>query len=254
MAKMFQRTALACLGAIVVGLMGGPATVRADDLSGVVVSVEVAGRKVVVMDQSTSQPRNVGFVDQADIRTTTGQPLQLQNLKRGDRVGIVSSGGMASRVVVNQAPLRGVVSNIDLRTQKLIVTEDVTNRDIEVDLIPTTRIESITRAPVILKDIKTGDGISVAYSGATPLTVTIKSKPPEVKGHIKSIAADMRSLIVTELGTNANLTVAVTPQTSIVSSTGKTLRMNDLQKGDGVGIAHQASTASLIVVSPATRP
>jgi hypothetical protein len=64
----------------------------------------------------------------------------------------------------------------------------------------------------------------------------------------------MRSLIVTELGTGADLTVAVTPQTNIVSSTGKTLRMDDLHKGDGVGIAHQASTASLIVVSPGSKP
>jgi hypothetical protein len=254
MAKTFQRRALACLGAIVLGLAGGPAIVRAQDLSGVVVSVEVGGKKIVVMDQTTSQPRNVTFVDQADIRTTTGQPLQFQNLKRGDRVGIVSNGGLATRVVVNQAPLRGVVGNIDLRTQKLMVTEDVTNRDIEVDLTPATRIESITREPVVLKDIKTGDGINVVYAGATPVAVTINSKPPELKGHIKSIGADMRSLIVTELGTNADLTVAVTPQTNIVSSTGKTLKMSDLQKGDGVGIAHQASTASLIVVSPGIRP
>jgi hypothetical protein len=235
-------------------LTGGPAIVRGDDLTGVVVSVEVAGRKIVITDQTTSQPRDVPFTAQADIRTTTGQPLQIQNLKRGDRVGIVSNGGLATRVVVNQAPLRGVVSNIDLRAQKLIVTEDGTNRDIEVDLTPTTRIESINKEPVVLKDIKTGDGISVVYSGAAPVAATINSKPPELKGHIKSIAPDMRSLIVTELGTNADLTVAVTPQTSIVSSTGKTLRMDDLHKGDGVGIAHQASTASLIVVSPGNRP
>jgi hypothetical protein len=254
MTNIFQRRTLACLGAIVLGLTGGPAIVRADDLTGVVVSVEVAGRKIVVMDQTTSQPRNVTFVDQADIRTTTGQPLQFQNLKRGDRVGIVSNGELATRVVVNQAPLRGVVSNIDLRAQKLIVTEDGTNRDIEVDLTSTTRVESIAKEPVVLKDIKSGDGISVVYSGAAPVAVTINSKPPELKGHVKSVAADMRSLIVTELGTNSDLTVAVTPRTSIVSSTGKTLRMDDLHKGDGVGIAHQASTASLIVVSPGNRP
>jgi hypothetical protein len=245
---------LACLGVIVLGLTGGPALVRGDDLTGVVVSVEVGGKKIVVMDQTTSQPRNVTFVDQADIRTTTGQPLQIQNLKRGDRVGIVANAGQATRVVVNQAPLRGVVSNIDLRAQKLIVTEDGTNRDIEVGLTPTSRIESINNQPVALKDIKTGDGISVVYSGATPVTATINSKPPELKGHIKSIGADMRSLIVTELGTNADTTVAITPQTNIVSSTGKTLKMEDLHKGDGVGIAHQASTASLIVVSPGNRP
>jgi len=249
-----QQVSLACLGAIVLGQAGGPTIVRADDLTGVVVSVEVAGKKVVVLDQATSQPRDVLFVDQADIRTNTGQPLKLYNLKRGDRVGIVASGGVATRVVVNQAPLKGVVSNIDLRDQKVTVTEDVTNRDIAVDLTPTTRIESTRNEQVALKDVKTGDGITVVYSGVTPREVVINSKPPEVKGHIKSIAADLQSIIVTELGTKADLTLAVNPQTTIVSNTGKTMKMNDLHKGDGVGIAHNSSVASLIVVSPVAQP
>jgi hypothetical protein len=246
--------ALACVGAIMLGLIVGPGSARADDLTGVVVSVEVGGRKIVVQEQATSQPRDVGFTDRVDIRTTTGKPLQLQNLKRGDRVGIVSTGGVATRVVVNQVPLRGVVNNIDLRERKLIVTEDVTNRDIEVDLIPATRIESTSRDPMALKDIKTGDGISVVFSGAAPVEVMVNSKPPEVKGHIKSIGADMQSIIVTELGTKADLTVAVTSETTIVSTTGKTLRMTNLHKGDGVGIAHHSSIASLIVVSPNIKP
>ena len=59
-------------------------------------------------------------------------------------------------------------------------------------------------------------------------------------------------LIVTELGSDVTVTVAITPKTRIVSNAGKTLSMNDLKKGDGVGIAHQASVASLIVVNPVT--
>ena len=252
--KKVQRKTLVCTSVLMLGLSVGPLAVRGDDLSGVVVSVEVAGKKIVVMEQATSRPVDVGFVDQADIRTTTGLPLQVQNLKRGDRVGIVYSRGLATRVVVNQAPLKGVVNSTDLRGQKMIVSEEGTNRDIEVVLNPATRLETKAHEPFALKDVKTGDGVGVVYSGAAPIEVMIDRKPPELTGHIKSIGGDMRSLIVTELASNADVTVAVNPQTRIVSNAGKTLGMNELKKGDGVGIAHQASVASLIVVNPVTAP
>jgi hypothetical protein len=229
-------------------------TLRADDLSGVVVSVEVAGKKIVVMEQATSRPVDIGFVDRAVIQTTSGLPLQVQNLKRGDRVGIVYTGGRATRVVVNQVPLKGVVSSTDLRGEKMVVTEEGTNRDIDVVMSPATRLETTAHEPIALKDVKTGDGIGVVFSGAAPIEIRIDKKPPELTGHIKSIGGDMRSLIVTELGTDADVTVAISPKTRIVSKAGKTLGMNDLRKGDGVGIAHHASVASLIVVNPVTTP
>jgi len=59
---------------------------------------------------------------------------------------------------------------------------------------------------------------------------------------------------VTELGNHVDVTVAITPNTKIVSATGKTLGMNDLKKGDGVGISHDASVASMVVVNPVTVP
>jgi hypothetical protein len=245
--------ALACAGVLALGLASGPLPVwAAGELSGVVVSVEVAGRKIVVLDQSTSQPVNVGFMDPVDIRTTSGQPLQVQNLKRGDRVGILYNGSLVSRVVVNQAPLKGVVTNLNLRTQKLTVTEEGTNRDIDVPLNSGVRIETPRHESLELKDIKTGDGVSVVYSGTVPTEVNVNSKPPELTGHIRSIGSDLGSLVVTELGSGAEVKVAVTSKTTIVSNTGKTLGMNDLKKGDGVGIAHHASVASMIVVNPAT--
>jgi Cu/Ag efflux protein CusF len=252
MGKRLQRRALACVGVLALGLANGPIPVRADNLTGVVVSVEVAGKKIVVFDQSTSKPVDIGLTGQVDIRTTTGQPLQVQNLKRGDRVGILYNAGLGSRVVVNQAPLRGVVASSDLRSEKFTVTEKGTNRDIDVVLNPDTRIVTPKNESLALKDIKTGDGVSVVYYGAAPTVVMINSKPPELTGHIKSIGNDMRSLVVTELGSSADVKVAVTPKTTIVSNVGKTLEMKDLKKGDGVGIAHQASVASMIVVDPYT--
>ena len=189
--RLQRMAVMAGMGVLVLGLTGGPRTVRRDDLSGTVVSVEVAGKKIVVIEQATTRSVDIGFVDRADIRTTTGLPLQFQNLKRGDRVGIVYSGGLATRVVVNQVPLKGVVNSTDLRAHKLVVSEEGTDRDIEVVLNPGTRIETKTHEPVTLKDLKTGDGVAVVYSGAAPIEVMIDKKPPELTGHIKSIGGDM---------------------------------------------------------------
>jgi hypothetical protein len=246
--------ALACVAMLALGITAGPVAVWADDLSGVVVQVDPAGKKMVVMDRYSQRQIDVTFVDQPVIWTTTGKPLHVQNLKRGDGVGIVASGGVARRVMVNQGMLRGVVSRIDLREPSMVVTESGTNRDIEVPLNQGIRIETGQRTPLALKDLKSGDGVGVLYSGEAPIDVVVNSKPPEIKGHIKSIAGDMRSLVVSEMGDGADVTVAITPETTIVSKSGKTLGMNDLRKGDGVGIAHQASVAGLIVVNPVTAP
>ena len=252
MRKGLRRIALTCAGLLAVGLAAGPAP--AADLSGTVVSVDVDGQKAIILDQQTSQNVNVAFSDRTEIVTTTGKPLRINDLKRGDDVGLSHVGGMAARVVVRQAELKGVVSKIDLGAQKLTVTEEGTNRDIEVVLSPKTRIETMKRQSLALKDVKTGDGVGVVYSGAVPVDIVINSKPPELKGHIKSIGADMRSLVVTEIGNGTDVTISVTPKTTIVSATGKSLGINDLKKGDGVGIAHESSVASLIVVNPGSAP
>jgi hypothetical protein len=239
---------------LALGFACGPlaAQVQVVSPSGTVMVVDLAANKIVMLDPATSREIDVRFVDRPQIVTTTGMPLQFQNLKRGDRVSLVYSGGLVARAVVNQAPLKGVISNIDLNAQKLVVTESETNRDIEVALNPSTRIETGQHKPLALKDIKTGDGTAIIFSGATPVDVAINSKPPELKGHIKSVAGDLRSLVLTELGSGGDITVAVTPETTIVSKSGKSLGMNDLKKGDGVGITHHASVASLIVVNPIT--
>jgi len=244
--------ALACAGVLMVGFTAG--TAWAADRQGTILSVDVAGKKMVVLDLQTSKNFDIAVSDQTQILTNAGKPLQLQDLRRGDKVGYTEVGGLATAMRVNQGELKGVVSTIDLKLQKLTVIEEVTNREIEVVLNPNTRIETIQRKSLDLKDVKTGDGIGVTYSGAAPVEVMINSKPPQLTGHIKSIAADMRSLIVTEIGNNVEVTVAVTPKTTIISNEGKSLGMTALKKGDGVGIAHESSVASMIVVNPVTTP
>ena len=254
MVNRLRRMAPACAGMLVLLLATGNDAARAADRQGTVLSVDVAGKKLVILDQQTSQNADVAVNDRTEFMTSTGKPLQLQDLKRGDGVGIAEIGGVAAKVRVNQGELKGVVSTINLASQKLVVTEEVTNREIEIALNPNTRIETSQRKSLALKDIKTGDGVAVVYSGAAPVQVLINSKPPQLTGHVKSISGDKRTLVVTEIGSNVDVTVAVNSQTTIVSGTGKTLGMGDLQKGDGVGIAHQASVASLIVVNPVSAP
>jgi len=245
---------LACTGVLL--MLTGIATsqARAADRQGTILSVDMAGKKMVVLDLQTSRNIDVGLSDQTRIVTTTNKPLQIGDLKRGDKIGYTEVNGQAMNMQVQQADLKGVVSTIDVGAQKLVITEAVTDREIPVALNPNTRIETHERKSLALKDIKTGDGVAVTYSGAAPVSVVVNSKPPELKGHIKSIGADKRTIVVTEIGNNIDVTVAITPETTIVSNSGKTLGINDLKKGDGVGIAHRSSVASMIVVSPTTNP
>src|SRR5438105_3069263 len=105
--KRFRRMALGCAGVLALGLTAGPPSARAAELSGTVLSVDPAGKKMVVLDQQTSQNIDLGISDQAEIRTTNGKPLQLQDLKRGDRVGVLYNAGLATKVMVNQGELKG---------------------------------------------------------------------------------------------------------------------------------------------------
>src|SRR5258708_14851556 len=95
-----RRIAPACAGALVLALAAG--TARAADRQGTILSVDVAGKKLVVLDQQTSRNIDIGVSVQAEIMTNTGKPLKLHDLKRGDRVGIAEIGGVAASIRVNQ--------------------------------------------------------------------------------------------------------------------------------------------------------
>ncbi len=225
------------------------ASARADQLSGTVGSVNLDGRKLVVTEKATDKNIAVSVTLQTTITTAAGRPLSLKNLKRGDGVGIMHNAGVAQAIVVNQAALVGVVSTLDIDGKKLVVTEQGTDRDIDVVINPQTTIETTGGKVYVLKDLKMGDGVSVTYDGGDVTKVLVSVKPAELTGHVKSISADLKSLIMTEIGTNVDVKVAVTPRTTIVTNQGKTMDLKDLKKGDGVGIEHEASVASRIVVN-----
>src|ERR1700720_835617 len=98
-----RRIAPACAGALVMVLAVGPA--RAADRQGTILSVDVAGKKLVVLDPQTSKNLDIGVSGQTQILTNAGKPLQLQDRKRGDTVGYTEVGGVAGSTRVNQGEL-----------------------------------------------------------------------------------------------------------------------------------------------------
>jgi hypothetical protein len=73
-----------------------------------------------------------------------------------------------------------------------------------------------------------------------------------LKGHVKSVAANLKTFVVTQLGTNTDLTVQINPQTQIVTTEAKKLDVKELKAGDGVAVSHVGGVASKIVVSVRT--
>jgi hypothetical protein len=228
-----------------------PSARAAVGLTGVISSVDVEGRKLVVTPSGTEKNVTVTVTDQTRITTVQGQLLRLADLKRNDTVGIAHQNGAATSIVVNQAPLMGIVSTIDVDGKKLVVTENGTNRDVTVSINDRTAILTSAGEAIELKNLKSGDGVAITYSGPHVTRINVNTKPAELTGHVKEVGADMKSLVVTEIGTGNDVKIAITPSTTIVTGQGQTLSLKDLKKGDGVGIAHEASVASKIVVNAA---
>lgn len=242
------RTTCACALAFW-ALTGGQAW--AEQLVGVVKSIDTQQRKLVVVEDTTDRVVDVTITPDTAIAANGGRPLTLKGLKKGDGVGIAHNAGVATSILVNQAALVGVVEKVDLDAKTFVVDEKDTDRDVKVAVLPRTTIETKGGKLYTFKDLKTGDGVSVVYDGEDVARVTVNARPTELTGHVKSVAADLKSLVITEVGTDHDVTVKVTPDTAIVTDGGKTMELKQLKKGDGVGIAHDASVASKIVVNPA---
>jgi hypothetical protein len=70
-----------------------------------------------------------------------------------------------------------------------------------------------------------------------------------LKGHVKTVGANLKSFVVTETGTNTDLTVTVNDQTVIETTQKKRLEMKELKPGDGVAVSHTGGLASRVVVA-----
>lgn len=241
------------VGAIALLALGVPASqTRADQLAGFVQSVNADARKMVVSESGTDRRFDVAVDDRTQFVTDGGLALSFRDLKRGDGVGIALFNGLATSIVVNQAVLKGTVDTLDLDGKKMVISETESDRDLDVPIRSNTVIESTSGKVLDFKDIKTGDGVAVSYAGSAPIRIVVNPKPAELRGHVESVGADLKSLVIKEVGTKANVSVVITPDTTLVTTQGKTIDVKELKKGDGVGIAHDASVASKIVVNVAS--
>jgi len=231
------------------GLLAGAA--RAEGVTGVLGSVNTEAKKIVVMESGTDRKVELTVTDRTRYATGQGRPLKLADLKKGDGVGVTVEGSAALAVVVNQSALTGVVDEVEVEKGKFTVTQAGETREFTAEVTAKTPILSVEGKALGLKDVKTGDGVTVTFAGHDVLKVTVNPKPEEITGHVKSIAADMKSIVVTEVGTETDVKVVLTGRTTLVTNQSKTLELKDLKKGDGVGVAHHGSVASKIVVNPA---
>jgi Cu/Ag efflux protein CusF len=236
---------------LALSLANGSLRAAAVGLQGVVKSVDVEGGKLVVVEMGTDALIGLTVNPQTRITSNDGGPMSLGDLKRGDGVGIAHQDSIATSILVNQAPLLGTVDRIDPDGKKLILSEKGTDRQIPVALGAKTLIMTVKGKAIELRHLKSGDGVAVQYAGREVVKVIVHVKPEELTAHVKSISADLRSLIVTEVVTNVDTKVMITPNTTIISNEGKTMELKDLKKGDGVGIAHHDSVAEEIVVNAA---
>jgi len=234
---------------VAVVLAAAPARAQTVGYQGNVYSVNPQTGQLVITDAMTARNFELMVGPQTSIATSLGQPITLADLRKGDGIGVAASGAQALSIVVNQGVLRCVVSAF-VPGVTITVTENGTNRSVTVPLTAQTPIVAAGGQPVA-KAVSPGEGVLVRYNGQGIARVIVTPKPDELTGYIKSVGPDMRSLIVNEVGTDAEYKVIVTPQTDLVNSQGKALAMKDLHSGDGVGISHSRSVASRIVVAPA---
>jgi Cu/Ag efflux protein CusF len=145
--------------------------------------------------------------------------------------------------------LAGVVSSIDLEGKKIVVTPTGKEKPVDVTVNDQTVIQTPHGKKLALKELKTGDGLGISHTAGVASKIVVNVKPDELTGHIKSIGANLKTFVVTETGTSTDVTVALSADTTIVTTAGKKIEMKELKKGDGVGISHVNSVASKVVVN-----
>jgi len=239
------------------GVTVAPAPATAQ-LTGHVKSVDTDANKVIVTETGTGTDYAIAVNGQTLIVTTAGKPLTLKVLRKGDGLAVTQVGGLASKIVAEQAPLVGVVKSVDANAKTLVLKETSakgepgTGEDVTMTVDDQAAITTTDGKAIKLGDLKEGDGVSIAHAGDLAQKIEVNVKPDEMTGFVKSVGADLKSFVVTLTGTDKDITVVVNDETTIVTTEGKTLKIKDLKEGDGVGIAHKASVAKKIVVNVKT--
>lgn len=237
------------------GVTAAPAPATAQ-LTGQVKSVDTDANKLIMTETGTGTDYAIAVNGQTLVLTTAGKPLTLKDLRKGDGLAVTQLGGVASKIVAEQARLVGVVKSVDAEAKKLVLRETGakgkagTSKDITMTVDDQTAITTTDGKAIKLGDLKEGDGVSIARDGDLAQKIEVNlNRDEKLTGHVKSIGEDLKTFVVTETGTTKDITVAVNPQTVIETTEGKTLKFEDLKEGDGVGLTHVSSVAKKIVVA-----
>ena len=164
-------------------------------------------------------------------------------------LALALAGTLGSARAADVEQLKGIVSSVDLDAKKIAVTPEGKQLNVDVTVNDQTEITNSAGKKMELKDLKAGDGLGVNHTAGLASKIVVNVKPAELTGHVKSVKADLKTFVVTETGTNTDVTVAVNADTTISTTAGKKLEMKELKKGDGVGISHINSLATKIVVN-----
>ena len=164
-------------------------------------------------------------------------------------LALIASSASGTLQAASPEKLAGIVSSVDVEAKKIAVTP--TGKQLNTDVTVNDKTEIITSAnkKIELKELKTGDGLGIVHTAGLASKIVVNVKPAELTGHVKSVGANLKTFVVTETGTNTDITVAVTSDTSIATTANKKIEMKELKKGDGVGISHVNSVASKVVVN-----
>jgi len=253
--KRFRSFVPALAGVLVAfGVTAAPAPAAAQ-LTGFVKSVDTDANKLIVTETGTGTDYPIAVNGQTQVLTATGKSLTLKDLRKGDGLAVTHLGGVATKIVAEQARLVGLVKSVDPEAKKLILKETGakgepgTGKDLTMTVDDQAAITTADGKAIKLGDLKEGDSVSIAHAGDLAQKIEVNIKPDELTGFVKSVGADLKTFVVTLTGGKEDVTVAINDQTSIVTTEGKTLKIKDLKEGDGVGIAHTASVAKKIVVN-----
>jgi hypothetical protein len=247
--NMFRSLCPTLAGALLAfGVATAPAQV-AVQLKGHVHSVDRDANRLVVKQTGTGEEVPVTVHQQTQIVTTANNVFTLRDLTKGDGVVVTQAGGVASRVVVNPAPITVTIKSFDPDDRRLVVVRSEGDAESTFELGDQVTIVTKEGKTLKVTDLKEKDSITITRDGKVVQRVEVNPKLQEITGHVKSIAANYKTFVVTETGTKTGITVAVDEDTRIVNAEGKALTIKDLKVGDGVGIAHEASVAKAIKVN-----
>jgi hypothetical protein len=166
-----------CLLLVVSGgfSFGGPL----DQLAGIVSSVDVEGKKIVVTPTGLESTTDVLVNDQTEILTEGKNPYSFKDLKPGDGVGIALKAGVASKILVAVKPaeLTGHVKTVKTDAKTFVVTETGTTTEVTVAITKDTSIVDVKGKKLELKELKKGDGVGISHFNSVASKVIVNVKP-----------------------------------------------------------------------------